>query len=165
MDFREATLWSLERTSASLHRSLEGLTPEQAAWRPCPSCNSIGSMVVHLGRVEDTWTHRIIGGADIWETEGWAERFGIPANDRGWTYDKQSMQEKRPLADLLAYYEATHRLAVKTVQEIPTERLSEEPENPLNFTVGQIFSHMVIEENQHVGQIDYLKGLQNSQGG
>lgn len=163
MDFREANLWSLERTRASLMRALEGLTPQQVAWRACATCNSTGAMVIHLGRVEDTWVHRLIGGKDIWETEGWCQKLGLPANDRGWTYDKQSAQEKRPLAELVAYYEATHRLLARTVQEFPANRFDEAFANPANFTVSQMFSHLIIEENQHVGQIDYLKGLQRSQ--
>ena len=65
---------------------------------------------------------------------------------------------------LLAYYEATHRLLTKTIQELPADRFTETPQSPLNFTIEQIFGHLVIEENQHVGQIDYLKGQQQSLG-
>ena len=164
MDIREVTLWGLERTRGGLLRSVDSLTPEQVAWRPCQTCNSIGSMVIHLGRVQDTWTHRIMGGQELWEIEGWAQRFGLPVEDRGWSYDKQSLQEKQPLAELLAYYEATHRLLTKTIQELPEDRFTETPEHPLNFTIEQVFGHLVIEENQHVGQIDYLKGQQQSLG-
>ena len=163
MDFKEGALWGLDRAKGFLHRSLDGLTQQQAAWRACGNCNSIASMVIHLGRVEDTWTHRILGGKDIWETDGWAQKFGLPIEDRGWTFDKQSAQEQQPLSELVNYYEATHRLLVEFIEKLPVERLAESPQNPMNLTVEQIFSHIVIEESQHVGQIDYLKGMQNSQ--
>ncbi len=164
MDFRESTLWSLDRTRASLLRSLDGLTPAQVAHRACGNCNSIGSMVVHLGRVQDTWTTRIIGGKDIWETEGWDVKLGIPAADRGWTFDKQSMQEKKPLADLLAYYEAAYRRMAKTVKDLPVARFSEAVQSPMNLSVEQTFAHIIVEKSMHIGQIDYLKGMQKSQG-
>ncbi len=164
MDVQSSVLWSLTRTRDSLLKALEGLTPTRVAWRACGNCNSIGSMVIHLGRVEDGWTHRVTGGKDIWETEGWCNKLELPTNDRGWTFDKQTLQQQRPLNDLVAYYEATHRLLVETVQKTSASRLDETPENPMKLMVGQVFAHLIIEENQHVGQIAYLKGMQENLG-
>lgn len=162
MNYCEGVLFGLDRTERALQKALEGLSQQEVAWRPCAECNSIGAMVIHLGRVEDTWVHRIVGGKDIWEIDGWASKFGLPANDRGWTFDTQSSGEQRLLKELLEYYGATHQLLVKTIETIPESRFAEIPDNPLNFTVEQIFAHIVVEENQHVGQIDYLKGLQEN---
>ncbi len=162
MEFRESIRWSLARVHAALLRSLDSLTPEQVSWRPCSSCNSIGSMVIHLGRVQDTWAHRILGGSDIWGTEGWADRFGLPEQDRGWSYDQQSQEEKSPLEDLLGYYEAAFQLWDQTISNLPEERFGEPVESPLNLTVDQTLAHVVIELSQHLGQIDYLRGMQQS---
>lgn len=164
MDVRESIVWSLDRTRSSLLRSLDGLTPAQVAWRACGNCNSIGSMVVHLGRVQDTWITRIIGGKDLWETESWDARLGMPAADRGWTFDKQSLRDKQPLADLLGYYEAAYRRLVKTVKDLPAPRFAETVQGPMNLNIEQTLLHIVVEKSMHIGQIDYLKGLQKSQG-
>ena len=163
MEFRESIQWSLGRMHAALLRSLESLTPEQVAWRPCGSCNSIGSMVIHMGRVVDTWAHRVQGGSDIWETDGWADRLGLPAKDRGWSYDQQSKEEKRPLEDLLGYYEAASQLWGRAVSDLPQERFGDPLESPINLTFDQTLSHVVTELSQHVGQIDYLRGMQQSE--
>jgi hypothetical protein len=164
VEFKESVLWSLDRTKSTLNRSLEGLTNEQAAFRPCDNCNSIGSMVIHLGRVQDTWTTRIVGGADIWETDGWAEKLGLPAADRGWSYDKQSMEEKRPLSDLAAYYEAALGRHSSAIRDLPTSRLGDKAESPLNLSIEQTLLFIIVELGQHIGQIDYLKGMQTPNG-
>ena len=162
MNFTEGILWGLGRTDAALRRAFDGLTADQVARRPCESCNSIGSIVIHLGRVMDTWTHRLVGGDDIWETEGWAEKLGLPANDRGWTYDKQSSENQKPLSELLGYYQGAFHLWALTVETFPEGRLTDPVESPLDLNVEQILAHVITELNQHVGQIDYMRGMYRS---
>jgi uncharacterized damage-inducible protein DinB len=162
MKFSESIHWSNARVHAALLHSLESVTPEQVAWRACDNCNSIGSTVIHMGRVQDTWGTRIGGGADLWESEGWADRFGLPVKDRGWSYDQQSMEEKRLLKELLEYYEATSRRWAQILTDLPRERFVEPVESPLNLSVEHTFAHVVTELSQHLGQIDYLRGMQQS---
>ncbi len=162
MDLRGMYLWSLERTGASLFKAVDGLSASQLAWRPCSTCNSIGSMVIHLGRVEDTWVHWTVGGAELWEEAGWHRKLGLPKEDRGWAYDTLPPEKKPALADMLAYFRATRSLLIKVIQELPEARWTDTPENRLKFNVQQIVAHVIIEENQHVGQIEYLRGMQKS---
>jgi hypothetical protein len=43
-------------------QKIEGLTEDQARWRPAPTANSLLNLVVHLTGVEQNWFERAIAG-------------------------------------------------------------------------------------------------------
>ena len=47
--------WVFEDYWKRLDQALDGLTSDEIFWKPDPQCNSIGFLVWHLARVEDTW--------------------------------------------------------------------------------------------------------------
>lgn len=44
---------------------IEGLTEEQARWKPAPTANSLLNLVVHLNGVERNWFQHVIAGREI----------------------------------------------------------------------------------------------------
>lgn len=38
------------------------------------------------------------------------------------------------------------------------------PERRAGYTVGKMFSHVIVEESQHTGQVAYIRGLQRGIG-
>src|SRR5579864_4213702 len=44
---------------------LEGLDPAQLRWRPSPTANSLGVIVVHLGYAERLWIRAIFAGEQM----------------------------------------------------------------------------------------------------
>ena len=64
-----------ERVRDNVESVLDGLTPEQVLARPGPDANSIGWLVWHLSRVQDSHLADLVGAEQVWSSEGFVERF------------------------------------------------------------------------------------------
>lgn len=160
MDFREGISWCLVRIAKVLDNAKNDLTEEEASYRPCRACNSIGATLIHCGRAEDGWASRITGQEEIWLANGWADKFRLPKEDRGWSYDDQSPEERRPVAELVGYFTETNTVFLQILKTLPEERMSQMVEGrSLSLSVDKVFTHVVTELNQHLGQIDYVRGM------
>src|SRR6202012_3554221 len=53
---------------------LDGLTPEQLAYRIDPDANSVSWLVWHLTRVQDDHVAAAFGIPQVWASDGWAPR-------------------------------------------------------------------------------------------
>ena len=157
----------LEQTHIRLMATCEGLTAEQMAWRPAPTANNIGFILWHVARNEDS---RVTGAAgqqdgfeaDLWVAGRWHESFGQPvtAPDPGDRLGLRSLAIPAP-ETLLAYAQAVNGRTVRFLESLDDTRLDEpigrrEPRQ----TVGGSLRHMIVHKNNHHGQIDYLRGLQ-----
>jgi hypothetical protein len=65
-----------------IHRVVDGLTPEQLAFRLDPESNSIAWLVWHLTRIQDDHVAGVAGAEQVWTSQGWVERFGLPFDPR-----------------------------------------------------------------------------------
>lgn len=63
---------------------LEGLNAAQLRWRPAPTANSLGEIVVHLGYAERLWIRAIFAG-EAMGMEWRKHMFELP---EGWGYDE-----------------------------------------------------------------------------
>ena len=62
---------------------------------------------------------------------------------------------------ILDYFDAVRRETNKYLENCTSEGLAHEPhERRPGYTVGKMFSHVIVEEAQHVGQVAYLRGMQ-----
>ena len=62
---------------------------------------------------------------------------------------------------MLEYYDAVRVETYKYLDSISEADLGAEPHpRRPGFTVGEMFSHLMIEEAQHVGQVAYIRGMQ-----
>ena len=72
--------------------ALSDLTPEEAAWRPGPEANPIVWILWHMLRVEDMWFQFFIQrNSEIWERDGWNEKFGLPTRDNGFGHTAEQV--------------------------------------------------------------------------
>lgn len=166
---------NLDECKRRLYRTLQGLTPEELAWRPGPEANSIGFMLWHVARVEDRWLHRYAyDTTEIWERDGWYARCGLPVSDTGVGYTSAQIASfpHPDLATLQAYFDAVRQALVAYLHGLTPEALDVHPHRipfpevsggrqlPDDFTITRMFRQLIGEENQHFGQIAYLRGLQ-----
>ena len=63
--------------------------------------------------------------------------------------------------DIMAYYDSVRRATYRYLDGLSADDLDSrpDPERP-HYTVGRMFSHVIVEESQHTGQVAYLRGLQ-----
>ena len=129
----------------------------------------------HLARVEDTWISIFaLGNQDLWVSDLWYEKFGMPKEGIGFRVSLEWLQSfPRFSTKLLDDY----RHAVCNQTRLYFEKLDsgglsymprrtpvpEIPETLSNFatwSVGRMLRQVISEINQHLGQVQYLRGVQ-----
>ncbi len=164
METKDAIRESLNESWGYLTRALDGLTQKEISWAPAPHSNSIGFLLWHVTRAEDFWVNEVIGhGRLIHETEGWRERLGTAADSGGTNYTVEQLRAwpTPKLDDLRGYAQAVHEKTLAVVDAANTEETREEPwPKGQKRTVGWILAHVATEVALHVGQVDYLRGVQ-----
>ncbi len=167
MNLNEFIEDALAKEHEFLMEAVRDLTPEELAWRPGPEANPINWILWHMLRVEDMWIQFFIHNQpEIWERDGWNQKFGLPTRDNGFGHTPEQVAQfpTLDLGELLNYGEAVRAatlaylkgLAPEDYEVVPRERRPE-------MSVGAIFRQITGEFYQHQGHISYLKGLVRSQ--
>ncbi len=158
---------SFDRQYAFMMRAIDGLTPDELAWRPEPESNSIGFLVWHYGRAMDLWIQNQAQDVpQLWETE-WARRFGREPDPMdlgfGYTADQLAAFKLPETSILLGYAEATHASASRYLDGLDDEtiaRTTVKHRNGNPLPLAELFELLLCEVNQHGGQMAYLRGMQ-----
>ena len=66
---------AFERIRDAVHPAVNGLSPDELAFRPDAESNSIAWLVWHLTRIQDDRVAGLDAGEQVWTAQGWAERF------------------------------------------------------------------------------------------
>jgi hypothetical protein len=78
MTSAELLVDAVGRIREVVHRVVDGLSPEQLAFRVDPEANSIAWLVWHLTRIQDDHLADAFEAEQVWTSQGWVERFGLP---------------------------------------------------------------------------------------
>ncbi len=174
MDFRDVTLQAIVDFSTQLDAALDGLTPEQWRWRPTPNANHIMWTVWHLTRIEDMWINWYLSdNGERWKTRGWAEKFGMPPDDRWGVGDTTEQVGSFPevAAKIIAGYRAdvldSAQQVIRGLSEADLETTNPE-RNPRPHprpapTFNWVLARIPVECSQHIGQVAYIRGLMPDQ--
>ena len=161
---RALLLDSFARIAQLVGSTTDGLTREVATYRPDPDANTIGWLVWHLTRVQDSHLAELAGVPQVWTDQGFADRFALPFG-RGATGYGQSPEEVGavivPAADLAAYHAAVDAMTTRflgTVTADDLTRVVDERWDP-PVTMSARLVSVVGDCLQHLGQAAYLRGL------
>jgi uncharacterized damage-inducible protein DinB len=155
---------ALGRTAENVGSLLADVTDDELVARPTPDANTIAWLVWHLTRVQDDHVAGVAGTEQVWTSQGYVERFGLPFDPREHGYGQTSEQvaQVRAPADLLAeYHRATHDATVaflRGVSETDLDRVVDERWDP-PVTLGVRLVSVADDCAQHAGQAAYVKGL------
>ena len=103
------------------------------------------------------------GEQQAWQTEGWAEKFGLPVDRTGIGDDPaQAAAFRAERGMLFAYAEAAHAATMRRVPGLSPEQLQKslryvpqmDPQPAWRLLVA-----IAMDSIQHTGQIAYLRGL------
>ena len=149
-----------------LMEAVQDLTSEELAWRPGPEANPMGWILWHMLRVEDMWFQFFIQRqTEIWEKDGWNEKFGMPTRDNGFGHTQEQVDNfpVLDLAELLRYGDSVRAETLAYLKGLLPEDFDVVPrEQRPEMSVGAIFRQVIGEVYQHQGHIAYLKGLVRS---
>ncbi|WP_030243879.1 mycothiol transferase [Streptomyces sp. NRRL S-350] len=143
---------------------VDGLTPEQLAFRVQDSANSIAWLVWHLTRVQDDHLADAADREQVWTADDWAGRFALPfaASSTGYGHRPAQVAKVTATADLLVgYHEAVHARTVGYVRGLDDRSLAEIVDESWQppVTLGVRLISVIADDLQHVGQAAYVRGL------
>lgn len=143
---------------------VDGLTEDQLTHRVDPEANTIAWLVWHLARVQDAQIADVAGHEQVWTSQGYVERFGLPFDAEATGYGQTAAEVGRVKVsgDLLAdYLRATHQATLRYLELlIATEldRVVDERWDP-PVTLGVRLVSILEDDAQHLGQANYVRGL------
>lgn len=154
---------SFERIRDAVYPTVNGLSPNELAFRPEAESNSIAWLVWHLTRIQDAQVALLDESEQVWTGNGWAERFALPldTSDTGYGHDPETVAlVTGDSSSLLGYYEDAHEKTlafVRSLGESGLSRVVEGKGDPL--TVSMRLVNVIVDDLQHVGQAAYVRGI------
>lgn len=155
---------AFERIRAEVHGAVDGLTPEQLCFRVDEQANTIAWLVWHLTRIEDDHVAAAAQTDQLWSTDGWADRFGLPFDraDTGFGHSTDEVAAVRVDAEsLTAYHDAVSASTVAYVRALSDDdlaRVVDEAWDP-PVTLGVRLVSVLGDAWQHAGQAAFVRGV------
>jgi uncharacterized damage-inducible protein DinB len=153
------------RIGDEVHAAVDGLTAGQLTHRLGPEANTIAWLVWHLTRVQDDHVADVAGTEQVWTSQGWAERFGLPLSPRATGYghspEEVAKVEVASPELLTGYYDAVaeQTLAfVRGLTDADLDRIVDERWDP-PVTLGVRLVSVIGDDEQHVGQAAFVRGI------
>ena len=83
VDINQFIVEMIEASTRGIKRTTEGLPDEQFYYQPTSDTNSIAWLMWHLSRWRDHVSALVSGEPQVWVSEGWAQRYGLPSESTG----------------------------------------------------------------------------------
>lgn len=153
------------RIRAVVQRVVDGLTPEELAFRVDKAANSIAWLVWHLTRIQDDHVADAAGTSQVWTTQGWVERFGLPfgASQTGYghTSDEVAMVRVESPRLLTDYHHAVYEQTIGYVSTLTDDDLARIVDRSWDppVTLGVRLVSVIADDLQHAGQAAFIRGL------
>jgi len=165
VDGKEIVRMGLTEYWDGLRKALTGLTAAERRFQPHAHANHIDFIVWHMARDEDGEIHAFAQRTStLWQRHAWYQKLGLPVEDDGFGYTGEQVAAFPlfDIADCLTYYEAVRRATLRYLDALTPADLARcpDPTQRPGFTIGRMFSHLIVEGSQHLGQVAYLRGLQ-----
>jgi uncharacterized damage-inducible protein DinB len=151
---------SLKRTST---RVLDTMTQQELMWRPANGCNSMGLILFHVVRSEDSFVQtRLQGKPQIWESEKWHSKLNMGEAETGSHYTGDQVNSFRVpnMKELLDYYDAVRVSTLDYLSSLTSDAFDKVVKLPFGeFTVAGVLALVVSHTAPHLGEISYLRGM------
>lgn len=161
--FRRILRRAFDEYYEGLRKALAGLTPDERRFQPHEQANHIDFLVWHMARNEDGTISACARSDEVWRRDRWFARFGLPEHGDGcgFTLDQVRAFPAVEPGALLEYFAEVRAQTNSFLAGLTTEGLEQQVfvDRP-TVLVGQILSHLVVEQAQHLGQVAFIRGLQ-----
>jgi hypothetical protein len=165
MTSSELLIDAFGRIRQVVHRAVAGLTPEQLAFRIDPEANSIAWLVWHLTRIQDDHLADAAHAEQVWTSQGWVERFGLPFDPLATGYGHRAgdvaavhVESGKLLTD---YHDAVHQQAthyVGRLSDADLDRIVDRSWDP-PVSLGVRLVSVIADDLQHAGQAAFVRGV------
>jgi uncharacterized damage-inducible protein DinB len=133
----------LDHLRRSAMAKLEDLDPVQLRWKPAPTANSLGQIVIHLGLAERLWARVVYAGETM---------------DLSWRQHMFDLPDHWTRQDVVDFYEretAAADAVFDTASSFDLRSQGEMRPTTLRWVIG----HLVEETARHVGHMDITREL------
>ena len=148
-----------------VHQVVDGLSPDQLTYRVDEAANSIAWLVWHLTRIQDDHVADVAGRPQVWTTQGWIDRFGLPfgASITGYGHgtDEVALVQVESGQLLTGYYDAVHEQTIdylSTLTDADLARIVDRRWDP-PVTLAVRLVSVIADDLQHAGQAAFIRGL------
>jgi hypothetical protein len=148
-----------------VHQVVDGLTPEQLAFRLDAEANSIAWLVWHLTRIQDDHVADAAQVEQVWTSQGWVQRFGLPLNSRATGYGHRAADVAAVQVEsgklLVGYYDAVHQQTTRYVQRLSDADLARIVDRSWDppVSLGVRLVSVIADDLQHAGQAAFVRGI------
>lgn len=156
----------LRNVQAELQMSLEDMELDRLMQRPVRQANSMAWLAWHIARLQDARAAALANSDQLWVSEGWHSRFGLPADPanhgRGHTDAEVDAVQPESEAALEEYARAAHRFLVNELEKLSEDEFASDASlngDSGDATIGELVFRSVHGGLAHVGQLMYVRGL------
>ena len=165
MELNEYIAMQLDSAKRMMNRVIDTLQPAELAWRPACGCNSIGLILFHVIRSEDSFIQaRLQGKTEIWESGKWFEKMKLPVSEAGAHYNVDQVNSFRvpELKDMLAYFDAVRKSTLDYVKGLKPADFEKKITMPRfgDMTIAAVLNIVVSHTSQHIGELSYIRGIE-----
>lgn len=165
MELKEYIHIELAGIERAVKRVTDSLTQQELMWRPSSGCNSIGLILFHVARLEDSFiTTMIQSKPTIWKTEKWYEKLNLAENEEGahYTVEQVNAFPVPKKEGLLAFYSAVQAQTKECLNNLTADALDRKVTMPRggDVAIASLFSFIISHASGHIGEMSYLRGLQ-----
>lgn len=166
LDLTRAVLTdAFERIRDGVPEVVEGLADDDLLWRPDDESNHVAWLVWHLARQQDVQLAALGDETPVWESGGWADRFGLSfdADEMGYGMSSKEVGAfvVRDASLFAAYQSQVHELAMRLIEGLDAdgfERVVDDNWDPPVTAMARIVS-VLDDAAKHLGQAEYVRGL------
>ena len=162
METNEYIILCMSRVKDMLEKSLDGLTLDQTLIMPGEQSNNITWLAWHMNRGFDRRVSLMSGDEQLWITEKWYESYKLPKSYTtlgiGHTIDDVKSIRHSSTSVPVDYFESVYKKMILTLNRKETimyEKIIPETNNTFKYELMRMVSGTL----QHVGQINYIRGL------
>ena len=153
------------RIREEVHGAVRGLTPEQLSARLDPDANSIAWLVWHLTRIQDDHVAGVAQTEQVWTSDDWTDRFGLPFEPWATGYAHSSADVAAVTVDagdlLVDYHDAVYEQTIRFLEHITDadlDRVVDESWDP-PVRLGVRLVSVINDNAEHAGQAAFVRGV------
>lgn len=164
MNGSEILVDAIGRVKRSVHAAAKDLDVDRLATKPYPNGNTVAWLLWHLTRIQDDHIADAAGVEQLWTSEGWHERFGLPFEPEATGYGQGAAEVAAVRVEpelLLGYHDAVSARTsdwLGGLAESGLDRVVDESWDP-PVTLGVRLVSILADDLQHVGQAAYVRGM------
>lgn len=163
MDLKGYIKMEIEGLDRQLQRVVNGLTKKEIEWQPACGCNSIGLILFHVFRTEDSMLNED-KTQTVWAKGKWYEKMGLDQKEEGAHFksaDEVNAFKVPKLEKILSYGKAVRRQTLAKLNKAKAADFEGTVKMPWGeFPKAGIWSMIVGHANGHFGEMSYLRGIQ-----